>query len=145
MAAVSETMVREYFELHGFLVCQQRKYTAVAGQPEDDIDFFVTNPCPVPSGSALPGVLTSNALHQISRAVVVVKGWHTETFHASVLTHMPEIFRFVEPKRLKQAAQFFGAETPFTKLLVAPALPRVPEAREQAVEFLRSNGSSCRF
>ncbi len=35
MAAVSETIVREYFELHGFFVRQQRKYIA-RSRPEDE-------------------------------------------------------------------------------------------------------------
>src|SRR6185369_11860639 len=44
MAAVSETIVREYFELHGFFVRQQRKYIAPARREDDEVDFFVLNP-----------------------------------------------------------------------------------------------------
>src|SRR2546430_15070376 len=44
MAAVSETMVREYFELHGFFVRQQRKYVAPARAEEEEADFFIINP-----------------------------------------------------------------------------------------------------
>ncbi len=140
MAAVSETIVREYFELHGFLICQQRKYTPVGRSAEEDVDFLVMNPRPVVDSAVLPAVLNSAELARISRAVVVVKGWHTETFGPSVLTHMPEIFRFVEPKTLKRAAQFFGAESPLSKLLVVPALPRDAQARDQTVQLLRTKG-----
>jgi hypothetical protein len=40
MAAVSETIVREYFELHEFLVRQHQKYiTQTRREEDDDIDF----------------------------------------------------------------------------------------------------------
>jgi hypothetical protein len=44
MAAVSETIVREYFELHGFLTRQERKYVARGKQEKDGIDFFCLEP-----------------------------------------------------------------------------------------------------
>jgi len=140
MAAVSESIVREFFELHGFLVCQQRKYTAVRREAEEDIDFLVVNHRPVPATTPLPGILGSGDLLQIARAVVVVKGWHTEVFGPSVLTHTPRLVRFLEPKTLKHAVQFFGSEDGLTKLLVVPALPRATESRQQTVASLRSKG-----
>lgn len=44
MSSVSETIVREYFELHEFLVRQHRKYIVQTKRDDDDIDFFVLNP-----------------------------------------------------------------------------------------------------
>jgi hypothetical protein len=44
MSSVSETIVREYFELHEFLVRQHRKFIAQTEREDDDIDFFVLNP-----------------------------------------------------------------------------------------------------
>ena len=140
MAAVSETIVREYFELHGFLVRQQRKFVAPSRSEEEEIDFFVYNPQPVPCGSPLPLLLASADLPAITRAVVVVKGWHTETFSLARLAHAPEIFRFAEPSAFKQAAQAFGGDGSLTRLLVVPALPQEEEARRQSVELLRSKG-----
>src|SRR5437773_5932767 len=63
MAAVSETIVREYFELHGFFVRQQRKYIAPTRREDEEIDFFVLNPRHVAAGQPLPFVLTSEDLH----------------------------------------------------------------------------------
>src|SRR6516165_5970719 len=104
MSAVSETIVREYFELHAFLVRQHRKYIGqTRAEEEDDIDFFVLNPHPQPHANGPPFVLTSADLAFIQRAIVVVKGWHTQTFSSSQLAHSPEIFRFVEPKVFQQA------------------------------------------
>lgn len=140
MAAVSETIVREYFELNGFLVRQQRKYVAPTRREDDDIDFFVLNPQPRDREVPLPFVLTSADLPGIARAVVVVKGWHTETFSPAVLANAPEIFRFVEPAVFKRAAESFGDDGTLAKILVVPALPQGEEARMQSIELLRAKG-----
>ncbi len=140
MAAVSETIVREYFELHGFLVRQHRKYIAPTRSEDDDIDFFVFNPDPAPAPVELPFVLSSGDISSIARAVVVVKGWHTETFSSSRLANAPEIFRFVEPKVFQQAARAFGKDGTPLKILVVPALPQDAEARDQSIALLKSKG-----
>ena len=141
MSAVSETIVREYFELHEFLVCQHRKYIGqTRDQDEDDIDFFMLNPHPQPREGGAPFVLSSADLAFIERAIVVVKGWHTQVFSPSQLAHSPEIFRFVEPKVFQQAARAFGKEGTPLKILVVPALPQDAQARDESIALLRSKG-----
>ena len=141
MPAVSETIVREYFELNEFLVREHRKFISQTHREEDDdIDFFVLNPHPQKPDGALPFVLGSADLPVIERAIVVVKGWHTETFSSSVLARAPEIFRFVEPKVFQQAARVFGKDATPLKILVVPALPQAAEAREESIALLRSKG-----
>ena len=141
MPAVSETIVREYFELHEFLVRQPRKYiNQTRRAEEDDIDFFVLNPHPQTPPAPLPFVLGSADLAFIERAIVVVKGWHTETFSSAMLTHAPEIFRFVEPKVIQQAVRAFGKDSTPLKILVVPALPQAAAAREESIALLRSRG-----
>ena len=89
--------------------CSQQKYVAQNRKQddEDDIDFFVLNPHSVPATGESPFVLSSANLKHIERAIVVVKGWHTETFSPAVLAHAPEIFRFVEAKVFEQAKRAF--------------------------------------
>ena len=140
MAAVSETIVREYFELHEFLVRQHRKYIAQTKGEDDDIDFFVLNPQAQKRQGEQPFVLASADLPFIERAIVVVKGWHTETFSSARLASTPEIFRFVEPKVFQQAARAFGKDGTPLKILVVPALPHVAEARDESIALLRSKG-----
>ena len=140
MAAVSETIVREYFELNGFLVRQPRKYIAQTRREDEDIDFFVLNPQPRDREVPLPFILTSEDLPWITRAVIAVKGWHTETFSSAVLANAPEIFRFVEPAAFKRAAENFGDDGAITKILVIPALPQDEESRLQSIELLRARG-----
>jgi len=142
MAAVSESIVREFFELNGFLVRQHRKHIAPNRQPEDDddIDFFVLNPHPKTSDGALPFILSSGDLPFVQRAIVVVKGGHTETFSTARMTSAPEIFRFVEPKAFEQAALAFGADGAPLKILVIPSLPRNSKGRDESVALLRAKG-----
>ncbi len=140
MAAVSETIVREYFELHEFLVRQHRKYVSNTRREDDDIDFFVLNPDPSPAPPDLAFILRSEDLASIARAIVVVKGWHTETFSQSVLASAPQIFRFVEPKVFQQAARAFGKDGTPLKILVVPALPQEGQARDQSIALLKSKG-----
>jgi hypothetical protein len=141
MSAVSETIVREYFELHEFLVRQHRKHVRpTRTDEEDDIDFFVLNPHPEKRQEPLPFVLGSAELPFIARAIVVVKGWHTETFYPSRVTHSPEIFRFVEPRIFQQASRAFGADGTPLKVLVVPALPQDSRARNESIGLLQSKG-----
>ena len=141
MPAVSESIVREYFELHGFLVRQHRKYVGQTRlQDDDDIDFFVLNPHPQAAPAARPFVLSSPDLAAIERAIVVVKGWHTETFSSTRLEHAPAIFRFVEPKVFQQAARAFGKEGTPLKVLIVPTLPQDAQARDESIALLRSKG-----
>jgi hypothetical protein len=138
--AVSEIIVREFFEAHGFLVHQRRKYVSPNARDEEEIDFLVLNPRPSKGEGALPFVLSSPDLVRLERAVVVVKAWHTETFSLARLTATPELFRFLEPAVFKRAQRFFGDGEPLTKILVVPALPMADDAREQSVSLLRAKG-----
>ena len=140
MAAVSEIIVREFFELNGFFVRQQRKYIAVARRDDDEIDFLIWNSRYNADAGPLPFVLTSLDLEGISRAVVVVKGWHTETFSPGVLANAPEIFRFVDAPVFHQAARAFREDGPLVKILVVPALPQNESARDASIELLRAKG-----
>jgi hypothetical protein len=138
--AVSETIVRECLEHHGLLVRQCRKHVAPGAREEADIDFLVLNPCPEPASGPLPFVLAPADLRRLERAVVVVRGWHTETFSPARLTGTPEFFRFVEPERLRQALRAFGPGPSPAKILVLPGLPHTPALRRQSIALLRERG-----
>jgi hypothetical protein len=140
MAAVNETIVREYLELHELLVRQYRKHVAPAGREDDDIDFFVYNPQPRPPAGDLPFVLGSADMPFIRRAIVVIKAWHSEVFSPALLSHAPELFKFLEKRIFQQAVREFGKEGGLLKILVVPALPQDNPARDQSIGILRSKG-----
>lgn len=139
MSAVSEGIVREYFEMHGFLVRQQRKFVAQTKDEDEQIDFFVFNPRTAEQGR-VPFVVEPENIGQLHRAVIVVRGWHTEKFSAAVLENAPEIFRFLERDSMRRIETEFGADRPFLKLLVVPALPQTTEGRDEAIQYLKAKG-----
>jgi hypothetical protein len=120
-------------------VRQQRKYIAPARHEDDEIDFLVMHPRHVATADR-PFVLRSEDLSGIATAVVVVKGWHSETFSSGLLANAPEIFRFLEPAVFQSALKSFGTDASPTKVLVVPALPSGASAREQSIAFLRGKG-----
>lgn len=140
MSSVSETIVREYFELHEFLVRQHRKYIAQTKREEDDIDFFVLNPRPQKREGELPFVLTSAEIPSIERAVVAVKGWHTETFSSARIASTPEIFRLVGTKVFQEASRVFGENASTLKILVIPTLPQGEQSRAESIALMRGKG-----
>lgn len=140
MSAINEAIVREYFETHGFLVRQDRKYEARGKQEVDGIDFFVWNPQPRKSGPPAPFILDSVNLPAIDRALVVVRGWHTESFGPALLENSPEMFRFVEPAVFQQAARAFSPDVAPLKILIVPSLAQTAAAREQSIAILRAKG-----
>jgi hypothetical protein len=139
MSAVDESIVREYFESHGFLVCQRRKYVVQARQKtaDEEINLVVLNPRA--TTGEVDFELSSAALKHISRAVVAVKGWHTEVFAPGVLAHQPKIFGFVEKRAIVEAQQLAGGDT-LTTVLVVPGLPRDAKTRQRSIEVLKSKG-----
>jgi len=140
MAAISETIVREYFELNGFLIRQSRKYVAPAVRDDDDIDFLVLNPNPQVRTADLPFLLSSTDLRSIERAVVVLKAWHTDVFTPALLNNTPDFFRFLEKKTFHQASGGLGKGGPSLKILAVPSLPQQAEARDQSIAILKGKG-----
>jgi hypothetical protein len=140
MAAVSESIVREYFELNGFLVRQFRKHVAPAVRDDDDIDFLVLNPQPESGTTERPFLLEPSDLKHLERAIVILKAWHTDVFTPALLTHTPDFFRFLEKKSFQVAAAGLGKGGNLLKILVVPDLPKQSQARDQSAEILRSKG-----
>jgi len=101
MSAVSEWVVREYLETQGFLVSQPRKYVAAGRQRKagEEFDFLAVNPSThvhsVPEGI----IWDTAALRGISRAIVGVRGWHSERFSTATFEH--ERRSCASPKRAR--------------------------------------------
>ena len=152
MSAIDEGIVREYFEQNGFLVRQVRKYQVQARRKtgDEEIDLLVYNPAYRRGASKPDFFLFSNELPNVHRAMVSVKGWHTDVFSPAMMKNSPEIFRFLEENVLKQATRFFPADADdaenageggaLTKILVLPSLPTAEPFRSQSVQVLKERG-----
>jgi hypothetical protein len=142
MSVIDEAIVREYFEAHGFLVRQHRKY-AVSGREkrtDEEIDLLVHNPRagrdPRPTP---PFFRKSDDLPFLSCALIEIKGWHSERFGPSIL-NKPDFLRFVEKAAEREARLIFGTDKPLQKLLVLPELAADPTLRERCIEILKRHG-----
>jgi hypothetical protein len=141
MSVVNESVVREYFEMLGYLVSQPRKFTTPGRQKkvDEEVDFVIMNPT-VPE-SQLPGhlVWTTPDLKHVGCAVVAVRGWHTERFYASTIEQTPDILRFVEPGPIRFAGKLLGTES-VAKILCIPKLPASGDLKDKTIRLLKGRG-----
>lgn len=149
MAGVDETIVREYFELNGFLVRQMRKYQVQsrAKRSEEEIDLIVINPAHRENSREPNFMLFSNELPLISRAVVFVKGWHSQKFTPATLRGSADIFKFLEKDVYKRADELFAIDNDqlddtnrFKKILVLPGLPTHEPHKSESIKLLQDVG-----
>ena len=150
MSGFDENIVREYFELHGFLVRQVRKYQVQARRkvPEEEIDLLVYNPTFAPGDRDPNFLLFASELPYLHRAVVVVKAWHTtHRFTPNLLKSSSEILKFLG-KNVTKAIEgsFKETDTTFEKahdlkrILVLPGLPTSEPYRSESIQLLREQG-----
>lgn len=141
MTAVNEAVVREYFEMLGFLVGQPRKYTVPGRQKsaEEEVDLVVSNPTVKELKKPTSLVWTAVDFAAIDRAVVGIRGWHTERFYASRFEQAPDILRFVEPESMKFASSIMGTKE-IVKVLCLPRLPSSGELRAKSIKMLKEKG-----
>jgi hypothetical protein len=150
MSAVDEEIVREYFEHNGFLVRQVHKYAVQSrkkSSDEEQIDLLVLNPGHVRSERKPDFFLFTSELPYIHRAMLSVKGWHTNVFNPATLRNSPEIFRFLEQNVQREANRQLaldpsepGAGDDLLKILVVPGLPTQEPYRSQSVAMLKERG-----
>jgi len=141
MASMNEQIVREYFEALGFFVIQPNKYQVAARKKtaSEEIDMLVCRS----EGKAgdLPdhGLWGSAELRTVHKALVSVRGWHTDRFSPAVLDKSPKLFRFADDDVLKKAGMFLG-EGPLAKILCISDLPASKTLQKQVLETLRERG-----
>lgn len=142
--------MREYFELHGFLVRQVRKYQVQSRRKvaEEEIDLLVYNPTFAPGDREPNFLIFATELPYIHRAVVVVKAWHTiQKFTPNLLKSSSEILKFLE-KNVSKAIEgsftetddTFGPAKDLKRILVLPGLPTSEPYRSESIQLLREQG-----
>lgn len=141
MSSIDETLVREYFEGHGFMVCQRRKY-GVFGREKtvnEEVDLVVLNP-QATGDAALGGFeMTTESMSRVRAAMVSIKGWHTETISPGVLAHHARSFRVPGKEAIAEAQRLIG-DGVLMKIFVLPGLPRGAKQRQEAIDALKAVG-----
>lgn len=142
MSSVNEQIVREYFETLGFLVIQPNKHQVAARHKLDseEIDLLVARPGSAGVFSTPKEVLwNSPSLEKVQRAVVSIRGWHTDRFSPAVLKKNPEIFRFAGLEVIREARRMLGAGS-ITKILCISDFTTHAAQQEETLALLRKNG-----
>ncbi|MBU0679526.1 MAG: hypothetical protein KJ626_15605 [Verrucomicrobia bacterium] len=141
MSAVSEWIAREYFESLGFLVQQPVKYqvAARAKRLDEEVDLVILNPEVKEQRISKAVIWGSSQLQHIARAVIGVRGWHTDRFSPAVLKQSPEIFKFAEDKVVEKMSAHLG-EGRVARILCVPDLPSSASLKKDALELFKSMG-----
>lgn len=128
MTDVNEEIVRVYFELKGYFVYPNLKYTVTKKgiRGDSDIDLAIYN------------------LETEGRAIVEVKGWHSEKFSLSYFTTTDtqnysdnRLFNFIRPEAINKAIDFFKRNK-FRKILVISKLASTQ--REDCIKLSKERG-----
>lgn len=141
MSAVNEWITREFFEHLGYLVAQPCKYEPTGRNPrvEEDLDLLVIHPQVVEHKLPAHMVWTTQDLETVGRAVVGVRGGHSERFYSGAFEQAPDILRYAERSARLAAAARLGGE-PLAVILCIPELPVSEDLREKTLSGLRERG-----
>ena len=140
MSAVNEWIVREYFESLGFLVSQPCKYvTTRQKKAEEEVDLVIFNPLVEQHIIPERVVWQTADFKTVARAVVGVRGWHTERFYAATFDQFPDILRFAQEESVRSAARRFGTGD-VAKVLCLPQLPASEELKDKTLRVLKERG-----
>ena len=141
MSDINLQLVKEFFELNGFMILTNRKHQLrkIGADWEYSIELLVGNLDFVEPATEPGFVLEPRNLKAIPRAIVDVKGWHTEVFYPSTIEQGRTLFAFVSPESLQYASRVFKEE-PFSKVIVLSELPSNKEILDRSIDVLRKNG-----
>lgn len=142
MASVNEQIVREYFETLGFFVIQPNKHQVAARHKLDaeEIDLLIARPSSAGVFNTPKEMVWGAAeLEKVQRAIVSIRGWHTDRFSPAVLKKNPDIFRFAELAVMKEARKTLGAGS-VTKILCLSDLTATVGPQEETLALLRQGG-----
>jgi hypothetical protein len=142
MASVNEQIVREYFETLGFFVIQPNKHQVAARHKLDaeEIDLLITRPGQAGIFNTPKEVVWgAPELTKVQRAVVSIRGWHTDRFSPATLKKNPDIFLFAELPVMKEARKTLGPGS-ITKILCLSDLAPASAVQDETLSMMRAGG-----
>jgi hypothetical protein len=146
MAGFDDSLVREYFELNGFLTRKPLKPTASArGRGgEEPGDLHVANPRPR-VGTEPAFQLFGADLSGLTSAVVAIQGLPTSRSLTPAMLRRGDFLEFIRKEALATAKEAFAnpmppGEPPPVRILVLPGLPAQEPQRSESIALLREKG-----
>lgn len=141
MASISEWIVKEYFEMLGYMTSQPCKYYVIGRSKrlDEEIDFIISDP--LISEQKIPeNILWSTEdLKGIAYAVVGVYGWHTDRIYPAMIRQLTEICRFASQESIRQVSHRTGT-TDIAKILCLTQLPASVKLRDETLSILKQKG-----
>lgn len=141
MSSVNDQIVREFFELQGYLVRQIRKHVSPMPDEVEESDFWIWHPEQGKELDASKKNPIAQSIHSVTHAFVFVKPWHTETFSTGVIENDQDL-----TKRLSSTLEASDAETKSwlqqepQKILIVSNLSKSKSAREKSITLIREKG-----
>ena len=141
MSSVNDQIVREFFELQGYLVRQIRKHVSPMPDEVEESDFWIWHPEHTAGRSGSKNNPVTQSIQSMTSAFVFVKPWHTETFSTGVIENDQEL-----TKRLSSTLEASDPETKSWlqqkphKILIVSNLPKSKSAREKSITLIREKG-----
>ena len=147
MAGFDDSLVREYFELNGFLTRKPLKpATSSRGRgPEEPGDLQVSNPRPR-GGAEPPFQLFGADLSGLTTAVVAIQGLPTSKSLTPAMLRRGDFLEFIRKEATTTAKEAFGSPAPAkeaattARILVLPGLPAQEPQRSESIALLREKG-----
>ena len=141
MASVNDQIIREYFELHGFLVRQIRKHVPSSAEEEEESDFWIQNASKTTKARSKSLKITHGNIRKVDTALIFVKPWHTETFTQGAIENDQELSDRLTRSMEAHEPEFktWMDQEPL-KILVLSKLPKSKPAREKAINQIHQKG-----
>lgn len=146
MAGFDDNLVREYFELNGFLVRPSRKHAGSSRRQraDEEGDLLAINPAPT-SGSTPGFQLFNSDLAGLATAVIAIRPWHAAKAITPSMIRKGDWLEFIRKDAVEAAKEAFaGGSQPLTpkpaKILVLPGLPSGEPQRPESIALLREQG-----
>jgi len=149
MISVDSSVVREYFEMNGFLVrsLPLLPLPARSKRSEAVIRLMIYNPAFKAENRKPNPLLFASELPLVQRALVTVKSQHSPKISAGTVRSSAEIAKFLQKEVCKQADTLFAVDKRetehmehFLKILVIPSLPTHEPHKSKSVEILNKAG-----
>jgi len=144
MAGFDDSLVREYFELNGFLTRKPAAATRGRG-PAEPGDLQVVNPRPR-AGAEPAFQLFGADLAGLAAATVAIQGLPANRSLTPAMLRRGDFLEFIRKEALATAKEAFGdppgPDEPSAplRLLVLPGLPAQEPARAESIALLREKG-----
>ncbi len=149
MPDLDEIIVREFFELNGFLVRQLGKHETSSKKKhwEETVDLIVENPDAHQNEPIVGFQLFAHGLKSLQKALIVIRGWQSPKANPATLKSNPKTLAFIKKDAGGKDEYYFDFDTnetnelaSFLKILVIPSLPKTEPHRQECIDILKQKG-----